>query len=151
MPHIINSMQSRDGTLFWNNPYYMLGLLAVFNGAIIMMPRILVFYNHKLVQSKVLRKIFDTGVTILAPVQAWGIWLNRNDYPIWMIALESLFGLLFLSGGYQTLRYGKSFFTNAIQFFSTDLVLNKKPRFSIKNRLNVVLPDPEQQKALTRL
>lgn len=132
---------------FLNNPGYMLGLLTVVNSVMLMGPRILVFYNHKLASSTILGRIFDVGVTISALLQSGFVyWLFRDETPIWLVFFAALFGVLSLFMGYQTLRYGTSFFTYAIQFDSTE---DSSDETSIWMKwINIRLPDPEQQKAL---
>jgi hypothetical protein len=78
---------------------------------------------------------------------AWYIWSFRLENPLWIIAIAGLFGFIYLSAGYQTLRYGTSFFSSSVHFFSTEILQQDETSFWIK-WLNIRLPDPEQQQAL---
>jgi len=134
------------GTLL-NNPRYMVGLLGGIAMGLTFGPQLLVYKYPKLAQNSILATIFDTSIIISAPVHAFFIWINRNEFPIWFLVINIIPGIAYLFVGWIRLQYGKSFFSIiATRWLPLEKSTDETGGWI--RWINLRLPDTEQQKAL---
>jgi hypothetical protein len=98
-----------------------------------------------------LARLCDGGRAIAGPMLALIVWVNRDSWPLWGMAVCALAGLWATFVGLYIIRTGQSFSPAATTFFVDPGSMTRETaaQSAWMAWLHARLPDPERQKAHT--
>jgi hypothetical protein len=113
--------------------------------SLLLVPRVLLFVNPKVAQSVLLARSYDIGIVALGLTHGLLFWVYRNDLPWWVLGIHSIFSIMLVWLGWETLR-GRSTY---LSLLADPPESNSIGTVNVWLRwINIRLPDPERQKAL---
>lgn len=113
-------------------------------------PPLLVIRWPTLASKPLAAVVYESGILLVACVMVLNTWLNLAGQPLWLLAAQAIFGILYLSLGLHSILTDQWMFTTATKSILAPLGAHagRAENDVLIRWVNRRLPDPATQKAL---